>query len=306
MRVGDREIEVSNRDKVFFPGEGITKGDLMDYYARIAGTMLPHVRNRLVMMHRWPDGIEGEDWYHKDVPDYFPDWIPRVEVTKSDGTLQQLVCNEAACLVYLADQGTITPHVWLSRADDLRKPDRLIFDLDPPRAGAGSGDGGFAIVREAARAVRDLCDEIGVTPFAMTTGSSGLHMVVPLDRSADFDEARAFAREMAEETARRDPDRFTTAQRKAARDGRLYLDVMRNSYAQTAVAPYAVRAKPGAPVATPLRLDEIDDSRLSSQRYSVRNIFRRLGQAEDPWRDIDRHAVSVASARERLRARAGG
>ena len=300
MRVGSRDIEISSPDKVFFPDAGITKGDLVDYYVRIAPTMLRHVRGRLVMMHRFPDGIAEEGFYHKDVPEYFPEWIPRVEVEKEDGTLQQLVCDEAACLAYLADQGTITPHVWLSPAEDLRHPDRLVFDLDPP------GEGGFDRVVEAARVLVELYAEIDVTPFLMTTGSRGLHVVVPLDRSAGFDDARALARSIAEEAQRRRPGRFTTAARKRKRHGRLYLDVTRNAYAQTTVAPYGVRAKPGAPVATPIRPDELDDPDLGPQRWRMENIFLRLGQLDDPWADIARHAVSVGAVSTRLRKRAGG
>ncbi len=294
MKVGGREIEVSNTDKVFFPDAGITKGDLIEYYGRIAETMLPHVHGRLIMMHRFPDGIEGENWYHKDVPEYFPDWIPRIKVAKEDGILQQLVCNEAACLVYLADQGSVTPHIWLSRVDQLRRPDRLVFDLDPPEGG------GFEIVRDTARALVNLYTELAVTPFLMTTGSRGMHVVVALDRSAGFDDARALARRVAQELQRRFPDRLTTAARIADRQGRLYLDLTRNAYAQTTVAPYAVRARPGAPVATPLRPDELDDPAIGPQSYSLANIFRRLGQIDDPWRDIDRHAVSVGAVSRRL------
>jgi bifunctional non-homologous end joining protein LigD len=297
MQVGIRSIDTSNEKKVFFPSDGITKGDLIDYYERIAPTMLRYLHDRPLMMHRFPDGIEGEDFYHKDVPDYFPDWIPRVTVAKEGGTLDQLICNEAACLVYIADQGTITPHVWLSRVDELRKPDRLIFDLDPPDE---AGDEGFELVREGARALTRIYEDLEITPFAMTTGSRGLHIVIALDRSTDFDEARAFARRIAKAIERRNPDRFTTEPRKIARKGRLYLDIARNAYAQTAVAPYAIRAKPRAPVATPLRIEEIEDSNLGPQSYRMDNIFRRLGQLEDPWRDIDRHAVNIDAVQRRL------
>jgi bifunctional non-homologous end joining protein LigD len=295
MRVGNHDIEGSNLDKVFFPKSGVTKGDLVDYYLRVADTMLPYMHDRPVMMHRFPDGIQGKDFYQKDVPGNFPQWIPRVKVRKEGGSLLQLVCNDAATLVYLADQATITPHVWLSRTDKLDKPDRLIFDLDPPDEGDG-----FGLVLEAARALVTLCAEIDVTPFAMTTGSRGLHVTIGLDRSADFDASRALAREIAEEIERRDPDRFTTQPRKEARKGRLYLDIARNAYAQTAVAPYAVRARPGAPIAAPLRMEELDEPGLGPRRYDIRNLFRRLGQTDDPWRGMDRHVVSVEAVRNRL------
>jgi bifunctional non-homologous end joining protein LigD len=178
------------------------------------------------------------------VPEHFPDWIDRVKVEKEGGELQQVVCGEAATLAYLANQACITPHVWLSRADRPDHPDQLIFDLDP-------ADDDFEEARVAALWLRSLLEELELPSFAKTTGGKGLHLTVPLDRRADFDTVRGFARDVAEELARRHPDRLTTEQRKDKRKGRLYLDAMRNAYAQTAVPPYAVRARPGATVAAP-------------------------------------------------------
>lgn len=270
-----------------FPDDGLTKGDLVDYYYRISETMLPHVAGRPLTMHRFPNGIDAEGFYQKEAPDYFPQWIERVALEVEGGRTQhQVLCNNVATLVYLANQSCITPHVWLSRADKVRYPDKLIFDLDPP-----SGD--FEIVREAAQALREMLQQVGLVPFVMTTGSKGLHVVTPLDRTVDFDTARAFARRLAEVLAGREPDRFTTETRKNKRRGRLFLDYLRNSYGQHGVAPYAIRAKPGAPVATPLDWDELANRNLHSQSYTMQNIFRRLGQKEDPWRDMMDHARSL-------------
>ena len=290
ITIGRYEVEVTSLDKVMFPDDGLTKGDLVDYYYRIAETMLPHVTERPLTMHRFPNGIDQEGFYQKEAPDYFPDWIDRVAIELEEGRTQyQVLCNNAATLVYLANQGCITPHVWLSRADKLRYPDKLIFDLDPP----GSD---FEVVRAAAWALRQMLQQVGLVPFVMTTGSKGLHVVTPLDRSVDFDTARAFARELAEILAGRQPDRFTTEPRKNKRHGRLFLDYLRNAYGQHGVAPYAVRAKRGAPIATPLAWDELANRDLHSQSYTMQNIFRRLGQKEDPWRDIMDHARSLQEA----------
>ncbi len=299
MKIGTREIEVDDRYKVFFPDAGITKGDVVDYYERIAETMLPHMAGRPVMMHRFPDGIEGGDFYHKDVPDHFPDWIPRVEIEKEGGVIHQLVCEEPATLVFLADQGTITPHVWLSRTDHIRRPDRLVFDLDPPEGGD------FGDVRAGAKAIVALLRDLGVRPFVMTTGSSGLHVDVPLRPEEDFDTVRELAKDIAAEIERSDPERYTTAARKAKREGRLYLDVMRNSYAQTVVAPYSLRARPGAPAATPIDLDELDDADLDPRGWTLSNIFRRLAQKDDPWAGMDRHARSPSTLREAVEKAVG-
>lgn len=301
IKLNNHTIELSSLDKLMFPDSGITKGDLIDYYRRIADTMLPHVRQRPVTMHRFPDGIDETGFYQKEAPDYFPDWIDRVSiyVEEEDAAQPQIVCNSAAALVYLANQGCITPHVWLSRVDKLDHPDKLIFDLDPP-----SDD--FGIVREAALALRRVLDELHLRPFVMTTGQRGLHVVVPLDRSADFDTVRAFSRDVADVVAERNPDRFTTASRKKKRRGRLFLDYLRNSYGQHGVAPYAVRPRRAAPVSTPLDWDELHDQDLTARSYTIGNIFRRLGQKDDPWADMYAQAAGLEDARQRLEEMSDG
>lgn len=295
--IDDRVIEISSIEKLFFPEEGITKGDLIDYYKRIADTLLPHLEERPLSLQRFPDGIDGEGFYQKQAPDYFPDWIDRVtvQVKEDEGHQSQVVCNNASTLIYLADQACITPHTWLSRQDKLTHPDKLIFDLDPP-------DDDFELVRAAARALRQMLADVGLIPFLTTTGSQGLHVVVPLDRSAEFDTVRAFARNLAEKLARREPDRFTVEPRRNKRAGRLFLDYLRNAYAQTSVAPYAVRPKPGAPIATPLDWDELDEPDLHPQQYTIQNIFRRLGQKDDPWQGMMEQARPLPEAQERLEA----
>jgi len=286
-----REVTLSNPDKLLFPDDGITKRDLAEYYLRVAPTMLPHVLRRPVSMHRFPDGIGGDDFFHKNVPDYFPGWIHTRVVPKEGGTVRHVLCDDAATLVYLAGQACITPHVWLSRVDRLDHPDRMVFDLDPP-------DGAVGRVREAARIVRDALVALGLTPYLMTTGSRGFHLWLALDRSRTFDEARVFAHDLARVLAARHPARLTVEQRKAARGGRVFLDYLRNGYAQTAVAPYAVRARPGAPVATPLDWAELDG--MEPRRYTIRNLFQRLAQKDDPWAAIGAEATSLAAARETL------
>lgn len=287
-------VELSNIDKLYFPHDGFTKGDLIDYYYRIADTMLTHVRDRPITMHRFPDGIEGDDFYQQEASDYFPDWITRASVEKSNGKqITHVVCNDAGTLVYLANQACITPHVWLSRTDRVHHPDRMVIDLDP------SGDARHT-VRHAALRLRDVFEDLELTSFVMTSGSKGYHIVVPLDRSQDFDTVRSVVRAIADALAEREPERFTTEQRKNKRGDRIFLDTVRNSYAHTTVAPYAVRAKPGAPVATPLDWDELASEKIEPQHYTIANIFRRLGQRSDPWQNIARHGQSLDGVRERL------
>lgn len=294
LSFGPYTVEVSNPDKVLFPDDGITKSDLIAYYQDVAEIMLPHVRDRPLMMHRFPDGIVAEGFYQKEIGNYFPDWIDRIEVSKEGGTTVHVVCRNAATLAYLANQACISPHVWLSRVDRLTHPDQFVFDLDPPV-------GDFEPVRFAARQLKALLDELELPTFVKTTGSRGLHVIVPLDRSGDFDEVRRFARETAALLADREPKQLTVEQRKEKRKGRLFLDTGRNAYAQTAVAPYAVRPLAGAPVATPLDWKELGDKDLDAQSYTMENIRRRLAQKEDPWRELRQHAVGLRGPRERLK-----
>jgi bifunctional non-homologous end joining protein LigD len=293
------KVKISNPDKVLFPDDGITKADLAAYYERVAEWMLPHVRARPVSMQRFPDGIGGKGFFHKDVPDYFPDWVDRVRVPKSDGTVTHALIDNSDTLLYLANQNTITPHVWLSRADRLRQPDRLVFDLDP----APGSD--FASVRRAARWTAELLDELGLVPFAQVTGSKGIHIWTPLRRRAELEEVRELARGAAQVLADRHPRELTVEFRKAKRDGRILVDVARNGYAQTAVPPYAVRPRPGAPVATPIEREELSDSRLRPDRWTLRNVLRRLGSKGDPWADMQSHARGVGRARQTVRSLLG-
>jgi bifunctional non-homologous end joining protein LigD len=203
------------------------------------------------------------------------------------------VC-EAETLVYLVGQNTITPHVWLSRADRVRQPDRIVFDLDP----APGAD--FGAVRRAARQTGDLLRELGLEPFAQVTGSKGIHVWTPLRRRATFEDVRPFARAVAEVLVQRYPDDLTLEFHKSERGGRILVDVMRNAYAQTTVPPYAVRPRPGAPIATPIEWDELSDSKLRSDRWTVKNALRRLAAKGDPWTDINSYARGLARASKRL------
>lgn len=288
IRLNGRSLELSHLEKLYFPQDGLSKGDVVEYYQRIASVMLPYLRQRPLTLQRFPNSIEDGGFYQKEAPSYFPDWIERVKipVESEDESQPQVVCNDTTSLVYLVNQGCITPHAWLSRVDNLRQPDRLIFDLDPPGKN-------FDLVKTAARSLYKMLTDIDLTPFVMTTGSKGLHVTVPLDGQEDFDMVRDFARQLAEQLAQEEPDKFTIEIPKENRKGRLFIDYMRNAYAQTAVVPYAIRPLPGAPVATPLYWDELDRSDLHAQSYNVNNIFQRLGQKDNPWQNMDEYSRSL-------------
>jgi bifunctional non-homologous end joining protein LigD len=293
IRAGRRDVEISRPDKELFPG--ITKLDLSNYYALIADTMLPLVAQRPLNLERYPDGISGHKIFQQHASKHFPDWVKRVETPKSGGTVQHVVANDAATLVYLANQGVITLHAWLSRRDRLDRPDRLVVDLDPSVED-------HAAMRRAAIAVADLFEELGLRPWAMTSGSRGFHIVLSLARRADYSVMREFARDFATLAECRHRELFTTEQRKAKRESKILLDVGRNNFGTTSVAPYSVRARPNAPVATPLELSELSDSATLPGRWTIKTIRERLDKDGNPWRDIGEHAESLGAARDKLDA----
>lgn len=295
MRVGRRSIDVSNRDKVFFPESGLTKGDLVDYYEAVADHFVRHSEDYGVTIQRFPDGISDDGFYSKNTPDYFPDWIERVQFPRrKGGSFDAPVIGGKAALVYLADQAMITAHLYLSRKDDLEKPDKMIFDLDPPE---DTKD--YSKARKAALDLRDILGEIELKAFVKTTGSNGYHVVVPISRGPGFDKVREFARNVSGALIERKPDSYTLEQRKDKRGDKIFLDTLRNSYGATAVAPYSVRPKEGAPVAVPLDWQEIEDG-VSPRDFTITNVPERLSKKGDPWKGMMRHARKIESRQGKL------
>jgi bifunctional non-homologous end joining protein LigD len=288
LKIGRRTVEISNPDKRLWPSDGFTKLDLANYYARIAATMLPHVKDRPMNLHVFPQGIEQRGFFLQDIPDHFPDWIGRVTVPKKGGEVTHPVAREPATFAYLAGQNVITPHIWSSRVDKLYRPDHFVIDLDPH-------DGTpFADIRAAAREAGEAIRERGLEPFAMTTGSRGIHVLVPLKRTADYDRVRAWTRTLAEDLVDAHPNKLTLEHRIEKRGGRIYVDVLRNAAVHTTVAPYAVRPKPGAPVATPLHWEELNDSKLKANRWNIGSLLHRLErEGGDPWADVRKHARAL-------------
>ena len=297
VRVSGITVKLSNTGKVLFPDDGVTKGELVEYYGQVADWMLPYLRDHPIAMARYPDGITRQRIFQKNPADYYPDWVTSVEVKKQGGTLRHVVCDKAATLLYLANQACIEFHVFLSRVGSLECPDQVVVDFDPP------GGDRFDDARRCALWLRNLLEgELGLTCYVKTTGGKGLHVHLPLNRRQDFEEARGFARDAAEVLVARHPDVVTIEQRKDARGDRVYADVMRDSYAQTVVAPYSVRARRGAHVATPLHWAEAEDASLTPARFTLRTLGERLSATPDPWDGMSRHRYDVATARRRLAA----
>ena len=299
VRVDGREIQISRPEKVLFPEDGITKGELIEYYARIAPWMLPHLRDRPLTLERYPNGINTKRFFQKEASSYFPHWIQRVTMEKVGGKVTHVVCNDTATLVYLANQACVTPHIFLSRLDKVQYPDQLVFDLDP------QGDD-FEVVRSTARAFKELLDELGLPAFLKTTGSRGLHVAVPLQRREEYEGVRNFARELAGIVVSQAPRARTMEQLKAQRGDRVFIDTNRNGYAQLVAPAYAVRARKGAPVSVPLDWSELRKKSLRSNSFTIRTIFDRLENMPDPWAEFWNSAVALTKARRALQRLATG
>jgi bifunctional non-homologous end joining protein LigD len=295
LRIGRREVTITHPRKILFPGDGVTKEELVDYYRRVATWMLPHVRGRAVAMERYPDGIDKPGFFQKDASPYFPDWIRTVTVKKAGGVVRHVICDEAATLVYLANQACVTPHVWLSRVDKLTFPDQMVFDLDP-------SDDRFDLVKSTAQSLKAVLDNVGLPAFVKTTGSRGLHVAVPLKRTETFDVVRGFARELAALVVSQAPRERTLEWLKSQRRGRVFVDTNRNAYAQTMAPAFAVRARRGAPVSFPIDWRQLRQRDLRPDGTTIRNVFDRLEKTGDPWHDFSRHSVSLKKPRARFEA----
>ncbi|HEX5474666.1 MAG TPA: non-homologous end-joining DNA ligase [Vicinamibacterales bacterium] len=288
-------MPISHPDKILFPDVGVTKGELAGYYEAIAPAMLPHIVGRPVTMERYHRGIGAPGFIQKDVSKGFPKWIERVEVPKHGGTVHHVVVTDTRSLVWLANQNCITPHVWTRRVPDLRHPDLCVFDLDP------STDDDVEGVRDAAIAVRDLLDEVGLRSWIKTSGSKGFHIVVALDGSADLPAAARFADAVGTLLVRRDPERLTQEFHKADRGGRILVDTGRNVYSATFAAAYAVRAKPGAPVSAPCTWQEVTRGEVVPQSFTLRSMPARVEKVGDLWAGMPRSGQPLGPAIERLR-----
>ncbi len=290
MTERDQKVSITHGDKLLYPESGISKRDIVEYYDRIADHILPFLKDRPLTMRRFPYGIGGKGFFQKNAPEHSPKWIKTIEVEKKGGMLTQVICNTRDTLRYLANQNVIEFHVTLSKKDNLNCPDKLVFDLDPP-------DGKFPLVLKCAYELRQLLEnQMGFQAFVMTSGSKGLHIVVPLEPVHSFDEVREFAKRTAQILCDRYPDEFTTEIRKEKRDSKLFIDCMRNSYAQTSVAPYSLRALPGAPVATPLSWKDLEDLPSNSQTYKIDTIFYKLEEEHNDWKIFGNVAFNLKDA----------
>ncbi len=296
LKIGKYSVEVTNPDKILFPRSKIKKVQLVEYYQKIAPIMLSHIKNRPITMDRYPHGITKETFYQKGAPDFFPNYISRQPVKKSDGgTVEYALVTTEAAIVYLGNYVCV-PHVWLSRAPKLNYPDRMIFDLDPSKGV------NFSLVKWAAVQLKNVLESVGLPVFLMTTGSRGLHVVVPLKHTMVFEDVRAFAQKIADHLVKQYPQKLTLEIRKNKRGKRIFVDTLRNAWSATAVAPYAVRAKEGAPIAVPITWLELSHLK-SPEQYTIKNIAQRISRVGDLWKNINKKATTLTHAQKRFNAR---
>ena len=285
---------ITHPEKIMFPDDGITKGDLAAYYQAMAPVILPHIKGRPLTMERYPAGIGKKGFWQKDVSKGFPDWLERVKVPKKDGSLHHPVITDEQSLMWVTNQNTITQHVWISRVPDLYYPDICVFDLDPSTDDA-------AAVRQAALGLRDLLDELGLPSWVKTSGSKGFHIVVPLDGKSKMDDVARFANHVGRVFVSLAPDHLTQEFSKVDRKGRIYIDTGRNGYSATFAAAYTVRAKRGAPVSAPCTWEEIEKGTVNPGTFTLRNMPARIKKAGDLWADMLRKKRSLTKPIDRLK-----
>lgn len=293
------KVIITHPDKIMFPGEGITKGELASYYEAIAPVMLPHVRRRPITMERFHRGIAAPGFFQKDVSKGFPEWLERVEVPKHGGTVHHPIVTDTEGLLWLANQNSITIHVWPSRAPNLYQPDVCVFDLDPSKADD------LGPLRAAALSLRDLLAELGLPSWIKTSGSKGFHIAVPLDGKSDFGTVARFAHVVGQVLVKRDPDNLTQEFAKVDRGGRILVDTGRNGYSATFAAAYTVRAKPGAPVSAPCSWEELERGDVGPASFTLRNMAQRIASTGDLWSDMLRRKRPLRRPIERLRKLSG-
>jgi len=288
-------VVITHPDKVLFPDDGITKGELAAYYERIAPLILPHIVQRPVTMERFPGGIGQKGFLQKDVVKGFPEWLQRVEVPKKDGTVHYPIVTDSQSLLWLVNQNSITPHVWISRAPDLLHPDICVFDLDPSVDDA-------SMLRDAAVSLRDLLEELGLPSWVKTSGSKGFHIAVPLDGKTDMDDVARFAHTVGTVLVKRDPKNLTQEFHKVDRGRRILIDTGRNGWSATHAAVYAVRARPGAPVSAPCTWEELESGTVGPRSLTLRNMADRIESVGDLWSGMRRRRRSLQRPMQTLRS----
>jgi bifunctional non-homologous end joining protein LigD len=284
--INSRELKLTNLDKVYWPEEGYTKGDLIEYYEKVSGYILPYLKDRPESLLRHPNGINGKSFFQKDIAQLNAKWLKTQNI-------KYLVCNDEETLIYMANLGCIEINPWFSRIDNLEKPDYFVIDLDPEEIE-------FDKVIETARCVKEVLDEAGARSYCKTSGATGLHIYVPLGAKYDYDAVKEFAHIIAKLTYNKIPGITSLERSPSKRKHKVYLDYLQNRRGQTLAAPYSIRPRPGAPVATPLEWSEVKTG-LKPSDFNIKNIFKRLGHRGDIFQKILSDGIDIQKCIENLR-----
>jgi len=287
-------VTITNAGKVFWPDEGYTKADLVAYYERVAPWLLPYLRDRPLVLARYPDGITGKSFFQKDAPEWAPEWIrrERIHARGVDRDIDYFVVDDVDALRYVANTGTIPLHLWASRVGSIERPDWLVLDLDPKGAP-------FTDVVKVALALRGVLERLELPSYPKTSGATGLHILLPLGARYTYEETRTFARLLATLVVDATPAIATIVRTVDARGGKVYVDFGQNGPGQTIVAPLSVRPLAGAPVSMPLRWLEVT-ARLDPGRFTIRTAPARLDEVGDPMAPVLGEGIDVAAALGRL------
>jgi len=285
---GDITVACTNVDRVMFPDSGIKKSEVLHYYFTVADFMLPEIDQRPISVERYTKGIDTSGFFQKHYQKHYPSWLDKEELGAKTRVVYPIV-DSTAGLVYLANQGSIAFHIWPSRREQPEYPDLLVFDLDPP-------EGRFDLVRETALNLRELFEELDLPSFVKTTGSKGLHVVVPLDGRSTFGEVSQFCHRVAKLMTERHPDKVTLEFYKKDRKGRLFLDTLRNALGATLVAPWSLRGRAGAPISMPIGWDEVEDPALAANGFKLRDVRKRIDSHGNPWEKLRSQVGSIDDA----------
>lgn len=279
VAVGEHNLKLTNLDKLIWP-EGLTKAHLVKYYSDVAPYLLPHLRNRPLVMKRYPDGIDGEAFYQKECPDYAPTWIKRQPVEHSEKVVNYIICNDQATLLWLANQACIEMHAWLARVESLETPDLAVMDLDP------AGGASFEDVLEIALLVKRVLDEFKIKSYPKTSGASGLHLFVPVRQVYSWRQVTGAMKYVAELVVKVHPDKTTVERKVEKRVGKVYLDYLQNGRGKTMAFQYGLRPLPGAPVSTPLRWEEVEEGKIRPGHFTIDTILQRLKSVGDIYAGV--------------------
>jgi bifunctional non-homologous end joining protein LigD len=263
-------VVISNPKKIFWPQEKYTKGDMIDYYKSISPWLLPYLKNRPVVLTRFPDGIDGKSFYQKDAPEFAPDWMRTVPIWSNDTQrdVRYFVADNVESIEYIANMGSIPLHIWNSRVGSLELPDWCVIDLDPKEAP-------FSDVIRCALVLREICEAAGMPSYVKTTGKSGLHILLPLGRQFTYEQCRTLGELIARLMLKQVGDIATITRHVTKRGDKVYLDYLQNRHGQLIVAPFSVRPLPGATVSMPLNWDEVN-SDLDPKNYTIKNALERM------------------------------